>query len=395
MDASLATAPRLQDAEIDALAADLAIAATQAALFRNPAPDQARLCASQIRQLGLGAGIEKFVGTIVNSHEFSRKFLPGNWNEAAPLAAPAAGFPSLHPSLLDAALAETLLRAVHQAVLRQPPAAEELDAAAARLRTLGLREGLRAHIISLFTSPAYLALRGALLATAKRLVDTDKYLVLQFGEACANAVVVFNSFANNGVGENGEEFRYTLEKLGVSSLHVIDKAGRWFNHAETPEVFGEIARALEPYEHVGVTGQSMGACGALLFTNYAPSVSRVLAFAPQFAMTSPFIEFDERFAYLSHHIKHHFYADFGRSPIPERCHILIGGGDKFDIRHASHFTERGFTVTTVPRGAHEVAATLKKSSKGNLLNPLLQAFCDFSAPFTTATIESVLAPLNS
>ena len=222
------------------------------------------------------------------------------------------------------------------------------------------------------------------------IFDTDEYAVRHYRRSTEDLVVSFNSLAGNEPGGNAEEFRHTLQSCGVSSIHIRANLGDWYNNDKTEDVFREVAKICRGYKNVGLTGQSMGACGALLFSTFFPEAKRVLVFAPQYAITFPYIGFDERYQDKARGIANHRHLDFGRSPAAARAQLVFGDLDWRDHIHASMFEAAGHNVHRIENGTHEVASSLKWSSRGNLLTPLMRSFCDYGSAFDTVSVADIL-----
>lgn len=224
-------------------------------------------------------------------------------------------------------------------------------------------------------------------------LETENYLVTHYHDDPARIVVAFASAGMDGLGEPIEEFRTTLRSLGPSTMFVIDRKRHWYNHQDTRDVFTQAAAIVDRYVEAGCLGESMGGSGAILFSRYCPRVSRVLAFAPQYSIASPFIDFDQRFRGMEQSFPHRRFADFAETPIPRVCQILYGNTEWLDFLHAAMFQANNFPVTYVNGAGHLVARHLKRGAHDNLLLPLVREFCVFGQPFTQDVVRRVLGEL--
>lgn len=205
----------------------------------------------------------------------------------------------------------------------------------------------------------------------------------------SRVIVVFASAGAKRVDGYSEEYGQTLAPLNVSVIFVTDLFARWYNHQETETVFRRVAEMTKQFEHVGAMGESLGGSGALLFTCYAPHVSRVLAFTPQYSVAQPFIRFDARYLSESQKITQFYVGTFAESPVPEKCLLVYGNLSWRDQIHRAMFTAAGYRSVTVDDAPHEISRHLSKHPQGNNLAVLAAAFCDFAVPFNSATVQRI------
>jgi hypothetical protein len=225
--------------------------------------------------------------------------------------------------------------------------------------------------------------------------ESEHFLVTHYESDPTKVVVSFVSRGMHGAGEPIEEFRGTLAKLGYSAIFVIDRQRLWYNYSETESVFKRVAAMADRYPHVGAIGESMGGCGAILFASYSSKVSRILSFAPQFSVASPFISFDKRYYDISKKIRKHYFPDFAQLPDEASCVLLFGNTSWQEAIHQAMFRSAGFTTLIVDRAGHDVAGFLKKNCKSNILTPLLQQFGNFTLPFSGPSVAAFLSDVLS
>ncbi len=203
-------------------------------------------------------------------------------------------------------------------------------------------------------------------------------------------VVVFASAGARRINGFAEEFRGSFWPTGASMMFVTDKAARWYNHPDTERVFRHVADIAAGYRHVAAIGESLGACGAILFTNYAANVDRVVALAPQYSVTPPFIRFDDRYRHIGETITDWFFNDFSRCPVKDKVVMIYGNSLWRDYLHRAMYLAAGFGVLLIEDAPHEIAAHLKSAYPANQLRRLADLLCDFSQPFSAATLRAGL-----
>ena len=221
------------------------------------------------------------------------------------------------------------------------------------------------------------------------------YLVRHIPRDPTRLIVIFNGA---GVGaERGriEEFGATVLPLGVSACFVQDRDPRWLGHDEAPSVLDHVAALAAGYDHVGVLGTSMGASSAIALAAHGAKVERVLAIAPQFSMSSPFVAFDQRFRIYALGYPEQLTRTFDAPVRQDDILVLYGTEDWYDLVHAGLYAVYGYEVGFVDGANHMLTDVLKRSPRGNLLAQLGARFADFSAPFGYAAAAEVLGDLLS
>ena len=221
------------------------------------------------------------------------------------------------------------------------------------------------------------------------LYETENIYVGFFDAGSEDIVVSFTSAGGAAHARNLHEFRSSLVKIGLSAIFVADKKLRWFNHDEAVAVFDMVARRVSGYRNAGALGSSMGGSSAILFSNFCRHVSRVLCFAPQFSISPPFIDFDDRYREIGNNIKH-YWPTFAASPIKSRCHILFGSAEWKDFIHGAMFAAADFNPFYLRGAPHEVPAYIKTLER-QLLPKLIGEFFDFSRDLDPAFLPRFFA----
>jgi hypothetical protein len=220
------------------------------------------------------------------------------------------------------------------------------------------------------------------------IYNSDRYLVTHYDIDPKRLVIVFISAGGSVVaGQRFEEFRKSLLQVGASMVFVEDLRRWFFNHPDTDEMFAALNVWHKRYQYVGALGESMGACGAILATNYLKNICRVLGFAPQFSILSPFIEFDVAHRQFESRIDKHRYLNFARSPNVDSCQLLYGNCQWEDYLHSMMYKVNGFPVTIVNGANHGVAGHLKHHGR---LGSLIERFTDFEKLFDREAIRTSL-----
>ena len=226
-------------------------------------------------------------------------------------------------------------------------------------------------------------------------VEFGDYLVRHLARDPERLIIVFNGSGLGAREGPTEEFGATLLPSGVSVCFVQDRSPLWLAHDESPQVLDHLADLARGYHHVGVMGTSMGASSAVGFAAQCPQVERVLAFAPQFSMSDPFIRFDDRFRIFNLGYGDQLHRIFDAPECQARTVILYGTEEWRDLIHAGLYAVYGYDVGFIDGSDHQVAPFLKRSLRGNLLAPLGARFADFSAPFDYDAVAGVLGDLLS
>ncbi|MBS1021897.1 hypothetical protein JK207_07610 [Gluconobacter cerinus] len=225
------------------------------------------------------------------------------------------------------------------------------------------------------------------------VTNVGEYTVTHHVSNKDDVVIVFASAGRDGMGQPVEEFKNTIKAFNVSMIFVLDPTPTWFNRGETMKMFDFVASLAKRYRNVAVLGESMGASGSLTFGKFFKGISRILAFAPQYSVSSPFIEFDDRFR---HAHKNYDFSNFWTftSDIPrDRVQILCGVSEWRDIPHVAMYASEGYSVNYLLGAGHLVGHFLKMQPDeeyGNKLKALLASFLNFSVEFTTDEIRKVI-----
>ena len=224
-------------------------------------------------------------------------------------------------------------------------------------------------------------------AAAPVEISTPNLGVRFYRRDATRVIVVFASAGARRIDGFSEEFRGTFWSTGVSLVFVTDRHTRWFNYPDTVDVFRQVAQIVSAFQNVGVIGASLGGSGAILFTNYAANIARVVAFAPQYSILPPFIQFDNRYDYIGKTVEEPLFEDFSQSPSKDKIIIIYGNTSWRDYLHSSMFSAAGFKPIIVDRAPHEVAGHLKAAYSPNGLKCLADLFCSFDKPFSADVLR--------
>ena len=163
-----------------------------------------------------------------------------------------------------------------------------------------------------------------IIVEADKRFESENYIVSFYEKSPQRIAVVFASAGKWGAGGPIEEFKNTIIKTGISVIFVICKGIEWYNNQETLDVIEILSDFVERYDHCCALGESMGGSGALMFARYCNKVSRILSFAPQFSVRSPFVEMDNRYKNYGTIIKNHLHGDFAFEKLADRAVIIFG-----------------------------------------------------------------------
>ncbi|MXV45185.1 hypothetical protein GS501_09085 [Saccharibacter sp. 17.LH.SD] len=213
-----------------------------------------------------------------------------------------------------------------------------------------------------------------------------------------NVVIVFASAGRDGMGQPIEEFKNTLKSFNISMIFILDPTPTWFNRPETNEMFKFVASLASRYENVAVLGESMGASGSLIFSKFFDGITRVLAFAPQYSVSKPFIQFDERFQHAHENYEFSNFWTFTSNLSRDRVQILCGISEWRDMPHVAMYAAEGYSVNYLLECGHLVGYFLKTQpdvKHGNKLKALLAAFLNFDVQFTRSEVRMILEGIIS
>ena len=174
-------------------------------------------------------------------------------------------------------------------------------------------------------------------------------------------------------------------------LFITDKSPSWLHHPDAETVLKRVEGICSGYSKVCALGESMGACSALILGERYALVARILAVAPQYSVSLPFIHFDKRFVDFGRRHPQQRYKSFAPIEVAKRAQVIFGDACREDAVHAEGFLEAGFSIETVAGAGHLVARHLKKKLPGNRLERLLKSLFDFSLPFDRAAVASSLS----
>ena len=223
--------------------------------------------------------------------------------------------------------------------------------------------------------------------------QTANLSVRHYRRKSGNVVVVFASAGAVRKKGFAEEYIGSLSENDCSAIFVTDRNIRWYNYGETHEVFTKVAEIASTYHHVAAIGESLGGSGAILFSRFCETIDRVLAITPQYSIARPFIEFDKRYSSYAELIGRFYYGTFEESLVKEKCILVYGNTSWRDFLHQSMFERAGFQTLTIDLAPHEVSANLraKPGLRTHLLGDVVRVLCDFSKPFSAASLKQVPA----
>jgi FkbH-like protein len=221
-------------------------------------------------------------------------------------------------------------------------------------------------------------------------IETGNLAVRYYPRDPARLIIAFASAGARRVNGFSEEWHGSFQPTGASLMFVTDKHNNWYNYLETGEVFRQMAAIAASHPHVGVVGESMGGSGAILFTNYAQNIARVLAFTPQYSIFPPFVKFDSRYDYIFQRITAPQFVDYAQSPIKPNILLVYGNTVWRDYIHHGMFETAGFQTLTLDHAKHEMAAYIKSAHGNATLRRIAGLFADFTQPFSKAVLQAAL-----
>lgn len=230
------------------------------------------------------------------------------------------------------------------------------------------------------------------------ICHVGEYTITHHNSNQDNVVIVFSSAGRDGSGQPIEEFKNTLKSFDVSMIFILDPTPTWFNRVETYQMFEFVASLAKQYKNIAVLGESMGGSGSIIFCKFFGKISRVLAFAPQYSVSKPFIEFDDRFRHAHENYEFSNFWTFTSDTQRDRVHILCGMSEWRDIPHAAMYASEGYNVNYLSGAGHLVGYFLKTQPDehyGNKLKALLASFLNFNIEFTDEEIRKVIGGIIS
>jgi hypothetical protein len=221
-------------------------------------------------------------------------------------------------------------------------------------------------------------------------IESENYGVRFYRRDPHRLVTIFASAGARRVNGFSEEFRSTFWPTGVSLMFVTDRRLFWYNHFETERLFQRLAEIAGGFTHHACIGESMGACGSILFTNYATHTDRVVAFSPQYSILQPYVAFDSGYAHISEQITFPVNEDFSRTPMKSRVVLIYGNRVWRDYLHGSMYVAAGFVRLVIDDAPHEVASHLKTTYDVDALRRLGALLTDFETEFTSLSLPKQL-----
>lgn len=191
--------------------------------------------------------------------------------------------------------------------------------------------------------------------------------------------------------ERFQQFWKLIESNNCDALFVANHTVNWFNNEETDSLFNHLGAVARRYNNVAIMGESMGASGAILLSNYISSTPRVLCFAPQFSANTNFMGFDERYEVRVSKIKNQHYSNFSFSRLRDRTLMMFGDQVWQDEVHRAMFERAGFRVLTVAKSDHAVALALRDMGK---LEEVIRCFLDFDREDFISEITAMIPNVN-
>lgn len=190
-----------------------------------------------------------------------------------------------------------------------------------------------------------------------------------------------------------QQFYGLIRASGATGIFVADRKALWFQHDDTEEVFREVSNISQKYKHVCIIGDSMGGSGAILMSNYIPYAKAVIAFAPQFSVAPPFINFDLRYKSITEKLPVYF-NNFSTVQNKSNCTLFYGNVVWQDKIHQSMFKACGFSTLTVNKAHHAVAHHLhslpSKNGGGSVLQEIVNRLANVDAEYDRASWINVL-----
>jgi hypothetical protein len=164
-----------------------------------------------------------------------------------------------------------------------------------------------------------------------------------------------------------------------STIFVIDKKRRWYNHGLSARVIDTVNGLLigmDAAEKVVTLGNSMGGFGAVAFAGRLRHCTTAIAFCPQSSVHPEIASFDRRWMDLRSEITDWDFPDAAPLVVPHvRYHIFFGAKDRTDGQHAARLAgARHVSVNAVQGSDHGVAAVMKQ--QGTLYPTIRQLMAD-------------------
>jgi len=177
--------------------------------------------------------------------------------------------------------------------------------------------------------------------------------------------------AMGGIDVQREEF-FSQHALGMI-IWITDKRRSWGNNLNVKEISNAI-KGLIAEREVFVIGNSMGGFLAVLFSS-SLNAKRVMAFVPQFSVSSKIVPFENRWMNYRNEIKEFVYEDLSHSFNESTEYALLmgsGGNEEIHYHKFSDFSHKpNVHIFKFSDAGHNVARYLKEL---NVLNECIDIF---------------------
>ena len=199
-----------------------------------------------------------------------------------------------------------------------------------------------------------------------KIACDDDDLRISFRDAGSRvAVVAFTGIGHRLGGIQTEEFKKSLADGNPSTIFVIDKKRRWYNHGLSARVIDTVNGLLigmEAAEKVVTLGNSMGGFGAVAFAGRLRRCTTAIAFCPQSSAHPEIASFDCRWMDLRSEITDWDFPDAAPLMVTHvRYHIFFGAKDHTDGQHAARLSgASNVSVNAMPGCGHGTAAFMKQ-----------------------------------
>jgi pimeloyl-ACP methyl ester carboxylesterase len=214
-------------------------------------------------------------------------------------------------------------------------------------------------------------------------LDRETLTISYEAGECDTVVVAFTGIGHALGGIQKAEFGRSLGELGLlpSSIYVIDRHRRWFNHGLASQIEDAVSQLVERLgaRRAVTLGNSMGGFGAIAFARRVPGCAAAVAFCPQSSVHPEVAPFERRWREYVEAIRDWDLPD----SVTEihtgiRYSIFYGERDKIDLQHARRLstTTGDVRIQLEPNCGHEVAAKLK--ADGRLKAILAKAIWEFT-----------------
>ena len=199
------------------------------------------------------------------------------------------------------------------------------------------------------------------------LFRSADFLVKHAHRHASICVVTFDSYADDRSLERDAFAEEFLEARGLSAIHIVNAANRWYQEPALEQVFAILRPTLAAYTRVVLYGSSMGGYAALRFADRLRG-NLVIAISPQYTLAPQEVPFDPRWKKPARRVRWRKDLLLPLPPGPTSV-VIYDPAHILDRRHVDLIAQdRPIVRVAVPYSGHPSGTYL---AEGGLIVPLI------------------------